>query len=250
MYFQIWSLDLTTDRRLCLWSGLKWHPLEETSLRWELKDLLKRFVTCEVWNIWWQVAFEACSKTCDSSSDILRHWKSTEHDLTKKEWCDIWSNKTCDRANATSCSALNWGLMEGGLMKRNVTWLAMSLEDSADRSKISTRPPHSTLERRSQIWWRATLNYLVEEDHLERWSNQMAAVNNKDDFISQLSLAQLWHRELCLVDNARIPMWHLRWSVTRCACCDETDSKAWSHKNVWDQTHHHLWFSRWQCCWW
>ena len=93
-----------------------------------------------------------------------------------KERCDIWSDKTCDRANATSCSggrALNWGLMERGLMKRNVTWLAMSLEDSADRSKIST--PHSTLERRSQIWWRATLNYLVDEDHLRRWSNQMAA---------------------------------------------------------------------------
>ena len=154
-----------------LWRKPRWSGDWNTYWR-----LMKRFVTCEVWNIWWQVAFEACSKTCDSSSDILRHWKSTEHDLTKKEWCDIWSNKTCDRANATSCSggrALNWGLMERGLMKRNVTWLAMSLEDSADRSKIST--PHSTLERRSQIWWRATLNYLVDEDHLRRWSNQMAA---------------------------------------------------------------------------
>ena len=33
-------------------------------------------------------------------------------------------------------------------------------------------------------------------------------------------------------------MWHLMWSETSCAvvCCDETDSKAWSHKNVWDET--------------
>ena len=43
---------------------------------------------------------------------------------------------------------------------------------------------------------------------------------------------------LCLVDSVGIPMWHLMWSETRCAVvgCDETDSKAWSHKNVWDET--------------
>ena len=53
----------------------------------------------------------------------------------------------------------------------------------------------------------------------------------------------IWHQwgwmvYLCLVDSVGIPMWHLMWSETRCAvvCCDETDSKAWSHKNVWDET--------------
>ena len=72
---------------------------------------------------------------------------STEHDLPKK--C-LWhlkpepSNKTCDRSMwhpVLVVAALNWGLMERGLMKRNVTWLAMSLEDSPDRSKISNPPP-------------------------------------------------------------------------------------------------------------
>ena len=44
--------------------------------------------------------------------------------------------------------------------------------------------------------------------------------------------------DLCLVDSVGIPLWHLTWRVTRCAtvCCDETHSKASSHKNVWNQT--------------
>ena len=179
MYFQVWSLDLTTDRRLGLWSGLKWHPFEETSLRWELKDLFKTDEeVCHMWSVSHLITsgIWRASHVTSLDTGCWRTWPD-------KERCDIWSDKTCDRANATSCSggrALNWGLMERGLMKRNVTWLAMSLEDSADRSKIST--PHSTLERRSQIWWRATLNYLVDEDHLGRWSNQMAGVNNSKWF--------------------------------------------------------------------
>ena len=167
MYFQVWSLDLTTDSSIYLWSGLKWHLLEETWLKVEIERLIED---------WWRGLSHLMTSGIWRASHVTSLDTGCWRTWPDKERCDIWSDKTCDRANATSCSggrALNWGLMERGLMKRNVTWLAMSLEDSADRSKIST--PHSTLERRSQIWWRATLNYLVDEDHLRRWSNQMAA---------------------------------------------------------------------------
>ena len=162
-YVLIWQLTggSASDRvssdilwRKSLWSG-NWKNIEVCHM-WSVSHLM----TSVIWR---------ASHVTSLDTGCWRTWPD-------KERCDIWSDKTCDRANATSCSggrALNWGLMERGLMKRNVTWLAMSLEDSADRSKIST--PHSTLERRSQIWWRATLNYLVDEDHLRRWSNQMAA---------------------------------------------------------------------------
>ena len=149
------------------WSGLKWHLLEETWLKVEIERLIED---------WWRGLSHLMTSVIWRTSHVTSLDTGCWRTWPDKERCDIWSDKTCDRANATSCSggrALNWGLMERGLMKRNVTWLAMSLEDSADRSKIST--PHSTLERRSQIWWRATLNYLVDEDHLRRWSNQMAA---------------------------------------------------------------------------
>ena len=129
--------DLTTDRRLGLWSGLKWHPLEEISLKWELKE-------------YWGLSHVKCEHLMTSGIWRTSHVTSLDTGCWRtwpdKERCYIWSDKTCDRANATSCSggrALNWGLMERGLMKRNVTWLAMSLEDSADRSKISTPPLHS-----------------------------------------------------------------------------------------------------------
>ena len=149
--------------------------------KWKLKDLLKTDEDEEVCHMWsvkqlMTSGFWRANHVTSLDTGCWRTWPD-------KERCDIWSDKTCDQANSTSCSggrALNWGLMERGLMKRNVTWLAMSLEDFADRSKIST--PHSTLERRSQIWWRATLNYLVDEDHLRRWSNQMAGANNSKWF--------------------------------------------------------------------
>ena len=100
------------------------------------------------------------------------------------------------------------------------------------------------VEAREKTWWRMSLNYLSREDHPWRWSNQIEVNNSRWlEVITLLSRPDLlvWlyvSGDLCLVDSVGIPLWHLTWRVTRCAtvCCDETHSKASSHKNVSNQT--------------
>ena len=72
--------------------------------------------------------------------------------------------------------ALKWGLIERGLMKRNATWLAMSLEDPLDRrSKITTTQLLSVDHRfdDSQLFGDR------EEAPPRRWSNQMEMKNSR-----------------------------------------------------------------------
>ena len=63
-------------------------------------------------------------------------------------------------------------------MKRNVTWLAMSLEDSPDRSKISDPTPLLSADHRFDDAQLSQLFGAVRSPE-ERWSNRLGVNNPK-----------------------------------------------------------------------